>query len=42
MQSDKAGQILSSLPEDLQSEVAYRIATMSATSPMVVKEIEKY
>ncbi|AUM88634.1 flagellar motor switch protein FliG [Clostridium botulinum] len=41
MQSDKAGQILSSLPEDLQSEVAYRIATMSATSPMVVKEIEK-
>ncbi|MBU5299886.1 flagellar motor switch protein FliG [Clostridium sporogenes] len=41
MQSDKAGQILSSLPEDLQSEVAYRIATMNATSPMVVKEIEK-
>ncbi|MCW6090185.1 flagellar motor switch protein FliG [Clostridium sporogenes] len=41
MQSDKAGQILYSLPEDLQSEVAYRIATMSATSPMVVKEIEK-
>ncbi|KRU25395.1 flagellar motor switch protein FliG [Clostridium sporogenes] len=41
IQSDKAGQILSSLPEDLQSEVAYRIATMSATSPMVVKEIEK-
>ncbi|EJO5346026.1 flagellar motor switch protein FliG [Clostridium botulinum] len=41
MQSDKAGQILSALPEDLQSEVAYRIATMSATSPMVVKEIEK-
>ncbi len=41
MQSDKAGQILSSLPEELQSEVAYRIATMSATSPMVVKEIEK-
>ncbi|MBN3430656.1 flagellar motor switch protein FliG [Clostridium botulinum] len=25
----------------MQSEVAYRIATMSATSPMVVKEIEK-
>ena len=41
MQSDKAGQILSALPEDLQSEVAYRIATMSSTSPMVVKEIEK-
>lgn len=41
LQSDKAGQILSALPEDTQSEVAYRIATMSNTSPMVVKEIEK-
>jgi flagellar motor switch protein FliG len=41
LQSDKAGQILSSLPEELQSEVAYRIATMSNTSPMVIKEIEK-
>ena len=41
LQPDKAGQILSSLPEDTQSEVAYRIATMSNTSPMVVKEIEK-
>lgn len=41
MQADKAGQILSALPEDVQAEVAYRIATMSSTSPMVVKEIEK-
>lgn len=41
LQSDKAGQILSALPEDIQSEVAFRIATMSNTSPMVVKEIEK-
>lgn len=41
LQSDKAGQILSALPEDLQAEVAYRIATMSNTSPMVIKEIEK-
>ncbi|MCH5138360.1 flagellar motor switch protein FliG [Clostridiaceae bacterium UIB06] len=41
LQADKAGQILSALPEDTQSEVAYRIATMSNTSPMVVKEIEK-
>lgn len=40
LQSDKAGQILSSLPEELQGEVAYRIATMSNTSPMVIKEIE--
>ncbi|WP_125152172.1 flagellar motor switch protein FliG [Clostridium rectalis] len=41
LQSDKSGQILSALPEDVQSDVAYRIATMSTTSPMVVKEIEK-
>lgn len=41
LQSDKSGQILSALPEDIQSEVAYRIATMNNTSPMVIKEIEK-
>ncbi len=41
LQSDKSGQILSALPEDVQAEVAYRIATMNSTSPMVVKEIEK-
>ena len=41
LQADKAAQVLAELPEDIQSEVAYRIATMSNTSPMVVKEIEK-
>ncbi|SKA72687.1 flagellar motor switch protein FliG [Clostridium sp. USBA 49] len=41
LQSDKAGQILSSLPEDIQIEVAYRIASMSNTSPAIIKEIEK-
>lgn len=41
LQTDKAGQILSALPEELQGEVSYRIATMSNTSPMVIKEIEK-
>jgi len=41
MQADKAAQIMSELPLDLQSEVSYRIATMSDISPMVVKEIEK-
>jgi flagellar motor switch protein FliG len=41
LQSDKSGQILSALPEDVQAEVAYRIATMSNTSPIVIKEIEK-
>ncbi|WP_027624833.1 flagellar motor switch protein FliG [Clostridium lundense] len=41
LQSDKAGQILSALPEDIQGDVAFRVATMSNTSPMVVKEIER-
>lgn len=41
LQPDKAAQILSALPEDVQSEVALRIASMSNTSPAVVKEIEK-
>ena len=41
LQPDKSGQLLSALSEEVQSEVAYRIATMSNTSPMVVKEIEK-
>lgn len=41
LQVEKAAQVLAELPEDVQSEVAYRIATMSNTSPMVVKEIEK-
>ncbi len=41
MQSDKAAQIMAALPVELQSEVSYRIATMSSISPMVVKEIEK-
>ncbi len=41
LQPDKAAQIMAELPEDVQSEVAYRIATMSNTSPVVIKEIEK-
>lgn len=41
LQQDKAATVLSSLPEETQSEVAYRIATMNNTSPMVIKEIEK-
>jgi len=41
LQSDKAAQIVSALSEDVQTEVAYRIANMSNTSPLVVKEIEK-
>ena len=41
LQQDKAGQIMSSLPEELQGDVAYRLAKMSNISPMVIKEIEK-
>ncbi|MGH4125746.1 MAG: flagellar motor switch protein FliG [Clostridium sp.] len=41
MQADKAAQVMAELPLDLQSEVAFRIATMSNISPMVIKEIEK-
>ncbi|WMJ81334.1 flagellar motor switch protein FliG [Clostridium sp. MB40-C1] len=41
LQGDKAGQIMAELPEDIQTEVAFRIATMDNTSPMVIKEIEK-
>ncbi|MDU1413195.1 MAG: flagellar motor switch protein FliG [Clostridium sp.] len=41
LQPDKAGQILSALPPELQSDVAYRVATMSNIYPVVVKEIEE-
>ena len=41
LQSEKSAQIIAELPEDLQSDVAYRIATMQSTSPEVIKEIEK-
>lgn len=41
IQSDKAGQILSGLPDGIQSDVAKRIAAMKSTSPAVVHEVEK-
>ncbi|KEI13183.1 flagellar motor switch protein FliG [Clostridium novyi B str. ATCC 27606] len=41
LQSEKSAQIMGELPEDIQWEVAYRIASMDNTSPMVIKEIEK-
>lgn len=41
LQSDKAAQILSGLPEELQADVAKRIATMNNTSPIVVEEVEE-
>ncbi len=40
LQPDKAATVISGLPEEMQNEVAYRIATMNRTSPMVIKQVE--
>lgn len=40
LDATQSGQILSELPEELQSDVARRIATMDATSPDIVNEVE--
>lgn len=37
---EKAGQILSELPQDKQTDIAKRIAVMDRTSPEVISEIE--
>lgn len=41
IQPEKAGQILSGLPVEIQSDVARRIANMKSTSPTVVREVEE-
>ena len=41
LEADHASGILSQLPERLQSDVAYRIATMENITPNVLKEIEE-
>ncbi len=40
LNANQAGVILSSLPQEKQADVAQRIATMEATSPEVIKEVE--
>jgi len=40
MEPAQASQVLSALPDDLQGEVARRIAVMDRVSPEVIKEIE--
>src|SRR5690554_1120686 len=40
LQPDKAATILSGLPDELQADVAYRIATMNTTSPVVIRQVE--
>lgn len=39
--ADTAAQVMSALPDDLQSEVAMRIALMDRTAPEVIREIER-
>lgn len=41
LQPEKAAQILSGLNEDLQVDVAKRMAIMSSTSPIVIEEVEQ-
>ena len=41
MEADQASGILGQLPECLQSDVAYRIATVENITPNVLKEIEE-
>lgn len=41
MQPDKAAQLLSQFPLELQTEIAERIGTITRTSPAVIEKIEK-
>lgn len=40
LDSEQAGQILSSLPQELQADVAKRIAIMDSTTPEIIQEVE--
>lgn len=39
--SEQAGQILSELPQEMQADVAKRIALMDSTSPEIINEVEQ-
>ncbi len=41
LDASQAGQILSELPQEMQADVAKRIATMDRTSPEIINEIEQ-
>src|SRR5690606_40103996 len=41
LEPEQAGQILSALEEDVQADIARRIATMDSTPPDIVSEIER-
>lgn len=38
---EQAGQILSELPQEMQADVARRIATMDSTSPEIISQVER-
>ncbi len=40
MRADQAAIVLSGMPEDLQADVAHRVAVMESTSPEVVRAVE--
>lgn len=40
LESEQAGAILSSLPQEIQADIARRIAVMDSTSPEIISEIE--
>ncbi|WP_078595584.1 flagellar motor switch protein FliG [Evansella clarkii] len=40
LESEQSGQILSSLPQEVQADVAKRIAVMDSTSPEIISEVE--
>lgn len=41
LDSAKAGQILSELPQEMQADIARRIAVMDSTSPEIINEVEQ-
>lgn len=41
LDNEQAGQILSELPQDMQADVAKRIAIMDSTSPEIIYEVEQ-
>lgn len=41
LDSEQAGIILSELPQDMQADVARRIATMDSTSPEIISQVEQ-
>lgn len=41
LDAEQAGQILSELPQDMQAEVAKRIAVMDSTSPEIISQVEQ-